>query len=154
MTNQEPVSLKKKAKKAQEKAVASEAASPLVALLEGSGFRVQAENESTLSFPFEGGTYYLSVPAEGEDYYHVIFPNFWELADEEAFVKALVACDAVNREVKVVKLHTLDDDVWAGVEAFHESPEVFVRGLPRVLGFIQEAVRAFRDVMLAEVDEA
>ena len=69
-------------------------------------------------------------------------------------MKALVACDAVNREVKVVKLHTLDDDVWAGVEAFHESQEAFVRGLPRVLGFIQEAVRAFRDVMLAEVEEA
>ena len=46
MTNQEPVSLKKKTKKAQQKVVASDATSPLVALLEAGGFRVQAENDA------------------------------------------------------------------------------------------------------------
>lgn len=55
----------------------------------------------------------------------------------------------MNREAKLVKLHTVDGDVWAGVEVLHAQPQEFVAALPRYLSFLQEAVRAFRDVMLA-----
>ncbi len=113
------------------------------------GFAVQADAESGLAFMFEGGQYY--VPAQGDDagFYHLLFPNFWPLESDEEYGQALFACDAVNREAKLVKLHTVDGDVWAGVEALHAQPQEFVAALPRYLSFVQEAVRAFRDVMLA-----
>ncbi len=113
------------------------------------GFVVQSDPESGLAFMFEGGQYY--VPAQGDDagFYHLLFPNFWPLESDEEYGQALFACDAVNREAKLVKLHTVDGDVWAGVEALHAQPQEFVAALPRYLSFVQEAVRAFRDVMLA-----
>ncbi|WP_155299224.1 hypothetical protein [Deinococcus kurensis] len=116
------------------------------------GFAVQADAESGLTFMFEGGQYY--VPAQGDDaaFYHLLFPNFWPLESDEEYGQALFACDAVNREAKLVKLHTVDGDVWAGVEALHAQPQGFVEALPRYLTFVQEAVRAFRDVMLAAQD--
>ncbi|WP_291429852.1 hypothetical protein [Deinococcus sp.] len=116
------------------------------------GFAVQSDAESGLSFMFEGGQYY--IPAQGDDtaFYHLLFPNFWELESDEEYGRALLACDAVNRESKLVKLHTVEGDVWAGVEALHGNPEAFMAFLPRYLGLVQDSVRAFRDVMLAPLD--
>ncbi|MFC4638500.1 hypothetical protein [Deinococcus hohokamensis] len=133
------------------------AASPLAALktaLETQGFQVQEDPEAGLTFMFEGGQYYLPPQHDDEQFYHLLFPNFWSLETDEEYGRALFACDAVNREAKLVKLHTAEADVWAGVEALHPTPEAFLMALPRYLTFVQEAVRAFREVMLSTLDEA
>ena len=128
-------------------------ADPLRAALEAQGFTVQDEPGLGLRFAFEGGTYYLP-PTEGDEtFYHLLYPNFWALESDEEYVRALYACDAVNREAKLVKLHTAENDVWAGVEALHDTPAAFVAQVPRYLSYLQESVRAFRDVMLAAAEE-
>lgn len=130
-------------------------ASPLSALraaLEVQGFQVQDDPDAGLTFMFEGGQYYLPPQHDDGQFYHLLFPNFWTLETDEEYGRALFACDAVNREAKLVKLHTVDADVWAGVEALHPSPELFLAALPRYLTFVQEAVRAFREVMLSALD--
>lgn len=128
---------------------ASKVGSGLKELLLERGFTVQEDPAVGLSFQFEGGTYYVTPQGDDPQFYQLLFPNFWELESAEETGRALFACDAVNREAKLVKLHTVEGDVWAGVESLHETPAQFVRFLPRYLGFVQEAVRAFRDVMLA-----
>ncbi|MFC4427985.1 hypothetical protein [Deinococcus navajonensis] len=131
-------------------------ASPLSALktsLEAQGFQLQEDPEAGLAFMFEGGQYYLPPQHDDEQFYHLLLPNFWALETDEEYGRALFACDAVNREAKLVKLHTADADVWAGIEALHPSPEAFLAALPRYLTFVQEAVRAFREVMLSTLDE-
>ncbi|WP_288480910.1 hypothetical protein [uncultured Deinococcus sp.] len=126
---------------------------PLGAALEAQGFTVQDEPGLGRRFAFEGGTYYL-VSAEGDEtFYHLLYPNFWELESDEEYVRALYACDAVNREAKLVKLHTAENDVWAGVESLHETPAAFAAQVPRYLSYLQESVRAFRDVMLAAAED-
>ena len=125
----------------------------LGAALEAQGFTVQDEPGLGRRFAFEGGTYYL-VSAEGDDtFYHLLYPNFWELESDDEYVRALYACDTVNREAKLVKLHTAENDVWAGVEALHDTPAAFAAQVPRYLSYLQESVRAFRDVMLAAAEE-
>ena len=128
-------------------------APPLRAALEQVGFSPEDEPGLGLRFAFEGGTYYLP-PTEGDEtFYHLLYPNFWALESDEEYGHALFACDAVNREAKLVKLHTAENDVWAGVEALHDTPAAFVAQLPRYLSYLQESVRAFRDVMLAAAEE-
>ncbi|UBV42088.1 hypothetical protein LAJ19_10635 [Deinococcus taeanensis] len=117
------------------------------------GFVVQADPEVGLTFMFEGGQYYVPLQGEDERFYHLLFPNFWPLESDDEYGRALFACDAVNREAKLVKLHTVDSDVWVGVEALHASPAEFVEVLPQYLTFVQDAVRAFRALMLAAADE-
>ncbi|GAA5511369.1 hypothetical protein Dcar01_00076 [Deinococcus carri] len=126
---------------------------PLKAALEAQGFTVEEAGELGLRFQYEGGTYYLPPSGADTEFFHLLFPNFWELESDEEFGRALVACDAVNREAKLVKLHTAEGDVWAGVEALHDSPEAFITHLPRYLSYVQEAVRVFRDAMLAQGEE-
>ncbi|GGK25888.1 hypothetical protein GCM10008955_19550 [Deinococcus malanensis] len=137
-------------------AVIREPLSPLAVLktlLADHGFSVREDPEVGLSFMFEGGQYHLPPQGNDQEFYHLLFPNFWALESDEEYGRALFACDAVNREAKLVKLYTADTDVWAGVEALHASPEAFVAQLPRYLAFVQEAVRAFREVMLATLEE-
>lgn len=130
------------------------AGASLKGLLQAAGFTVQEGAEVGLSFQFEGGTYYLP-PSEGDaGFYHLLYPNFWEIESDEEFGRALVACDAVNREAKLVKLHTAGADVWAGVESLHETPAAFMAHLNRYLGYVQEAVRAFRELMLSQAEDA
>lgn len=124
----------------------------LKALLTGQGFNVQEEAGVGLSFLFEGGTYYLPPQEDDAEFYHLLYPNFWEWDSDEELGRALFACDLVNREGKLVKLHTVEGDVWAGIEALHGSPAEFMAHLLRYLGYLQESVRAFRDVMLSTAD--
>lgn len=153
MTEQKAV---KVARPRSKSAVVKEAVSPMIALrtlLEAHGFSVQDDPEVGLSFMFEGGQYYLPLQSGDQEFYHLLFPNFWALDSDEEYGRALFACDAVNREAKLVKVHTAESDVWAGVEALHASPEAFMAQLPRYLVLVQEAVRAFREVMLAALEE-
>ncbi|GAA5436467.1 hypothetical protein M8445_08445 [Deinococcus aquaticus] len=139
------------ARKAGESGAGPEAAG-LADLMAAQGFGVQVNPGVGLSFMFEGGQYFVPQQEQDSLFYHLLFPNFWELESDEEYGRALLACDAVNREAKLVKLHTVEGDVWAGIEALHDGPEAFMAFLPRYLGFVQDSVRAFRDVMLAPLD--
>lgn len=122
----------------------------LLESLKKEGFQCEAGEPGALSLRFEGGTYFVLCPPEDQAFFHVVYPNFWELKTEEESLKALVACDAVNHSLKLVKLHLMKGDMWASVESLHDSPQQFMAFLPIYLGYIQEGVRAFRDVMLSE----
>lgn len=157
MSDSDVVMLKKpKKKRDQSEQEQKNEASRIEILLESlkkEGFQCELGEPGTLSLRFEGGTYFVLCPPEDEAFFHLIYPNFWELKTEEESLKALVACDAVNHSLKLVKLHLMKGDMWAGVESLHSSPAQFLVFMPVYLGYIQEGVRAFRDVMLSEEKE-
>ena len=151
MTDTPPIVLKKaKTKKASSKAKAE---AGLAQLLAQQGFTLETDDSGFPSIQFQGGTYYLPQDEDEPAFYQVLYPNFWELESEEETVRALLACDAVNREGRLVKLHLAEGDVWAGIEAMHQTPEAFMAFLPQYLGFLQVAVGAFRDLMLSDAFE-
>lgn len=137
--------------KPQKKSVAGK---DLKALLVAQGFAVQEDAGVGLSFQFEGGTYYVPPQEDDAEFFHLLYPNFWELSSDDDLGRALFACDVVNREGKLVKVHTVDGDVWAGIEVLHGSPAEFMGHLLRYLGYLQESVRVFRDVMLLSAESS
>ncbi|WP_245557616.1 hypothetical protein [Deinococcus peraridilitoris] len=116
--------------------------------LTAEGFRVEESPDSGLSFKYEGSTYFLPDNHEDPQFFQLLLPNFWSLETEDEYGRALLACDALNRHAKLVKVHTVENDTWVSVEAIHADPRHFLQFLPRYLSYIQDAVRIFRDQML------
>lgn len=148
MTDTPPLVLKKA--KPKKPPITAKAPSGLEELLAEQGFRLTQDESGFPSIQFEGNTYYLLNDEDDAEFYQVLYPNFWPLESEEESIRALLTCDAVNREGRLVKLHLAEDDVWVSVEAMHETPAAFMHFLPQYLGFIQVAVGAFRDLMLSD----
>ncbi len=119
----------------------------LLNLLAEEGFRPSSDADGDMQFKFEGGTYFVMLTADDDEYYQLVYPNFWPLESGDDRLNALVICDLLNRALKLVKLYTLADTVWAGVESAHATPEAFMHMLPRSLGYLQDAVRAFGQEM-------
>ncbi|MFD1732543.1 hypothetical protein ACFSC4_17995 [Deinococcus malanensis] len=74
-------------------AVIREPLSPLAVLktlLADHGFSVREDPEVGLSFMFEGGQYHLPPQGNDQEFYHLLFPNFWALESDEEYGRALL----------------------------------------------------------------
>ena len=114
--------------------------------LEAEGYRPEME-EGFVRFKSDGGTYLIVVDEDDEQYFRMIFPNFWPIESEEERRKVLVAADHATSETKVAKVFTVRDNVWATIEIFCAEPQEFQAIFSRAMRALKAGVRTFLDKM-------
>jgi hypothetical protein len=107
------------------------------------GFRPSdGPGANTLSFMYEGGSYYLDVDPEDSFYVRLGFPAFITLKPHE-HAQALQAANKVTESMKVVKTYLIGDKVYCSVEQFTPDEDQFLWFLRRNLIALQGGAKAF-----------
>ena len=115
-------------------------------LLEDEGFRAELDDDGDVVFRHEGGTYIITIE-EDEEFFRLIFANFWSLDDLPEKAQAVRVAHDVTRAVKAAKVFRVKNNMWCTVEAFHDPPESVQPVLIRSLRAIQAAVARFAEEM-------
>lgn len=114
--------------------------------LEAEGYNPEIE-EGFVKFKFEGGTYLVVVDENDEQYFRLIFPNFWPIESEDERQRALAAADHATAETKVAKLFLVRDNVWATIEIFSAEPQEFRAVFGRCIRALKAGVSTFVEKM-------
>jgi len=113
------------------------------------GYRPTIDQDGDVVFKIEGYMYFISIE-EDEQFFRLIFPNFWPLESADERVRAERIALRVTQRMKVVKVLTTDHGVIATVEMFVSGPESVYPVFRRCVQAIRGAVRAFSDEMREE----
>lgn len=111
------------------------------------GYEASMEVENQIEFQTEGFTLYVLFDPRDAEYFRLVLPNFWPIADAAERVRAERAADRVNRRVKVAKVHLNDNNMWAVVEMFVADPRHVLPVLRRAVRLLPEVVRRFSAAM-------
>ncbi len=112
------------------------------------GFRPEIDEAGDVTFRFEGRFYYVSIYEDDPGFFHLVFPNFWEIEDKEERIRALEAANQVNRDTKTIKIYiNAFDNVSCSVECFMAKPDDFEAYFFRSLQVMQDSVRNFVERM-------
>jgi hypothetical protein len=113
------------------------------------GYRPTAEPEGDVLFKAEGHTYVLPIDDKDENFFQLVFYNFWAIESEEELWRAVSAANFATRETKVAKVFVRNDgrNVIATVEMFLFSPDNFPQLFGRALGALKYAVEKFAGEM-------
>ena len=111
------------------------------------GFSPKIDSDGDVIFKFEGRSHFISVNAEDENFFRLIFPNFWPIENEDERKKVNAAALQATAKTKVAKIFPVKDNVCASIEMFCSPPEVFKAVLTRSLNALRAGVENFREGM-------
>lgn len=107
------------------------------------GYRPQIDGDGDVTFKKEGKTYFLGIDEGDQNYFMMVYPNFWEIEDPAERRRAMIAADTANARSKVAKVYTMHDNVWASVELFIDKPEDFQPIFDRSMSALENIVENF-----------
>lgn len=111
------------------------------------GYRPEIDQDGDVKFKREGRTYYIITDEKDEEYFRIVFPNFWSIDDELERQQVLVACDYSNAKSKVSKLYVANNDVWAALEVYLQEPTAYRALFERYMSSLANAVKNFVEKM-------
>lgn len=118
-----------------------------IKFLEANGYRPELDKDGDVAFKHEGGNYIIQIDENDNLYFRLIYPNFWEIENEQERSDVLIASTVANSDIKCAKIFMLRDNVWAVVEIFLAHPDDYEKLLSRSISSIQSAVGGFRTKM-------
>ena len=118
-----------------------------VQFLTNEGFQPKVGEIGFISFKREGLLYLLIADAKDEQFFRLMFPNFWKIESEEERQRALAACNEANEMTKVAKLFIHDDNMCTSVEMFFANPEDFKGVFGRSMSALENGTRNFVQAM-------
>lgn len=112
------------------------------------GMAASVDSDGDIKFVVDDYTYYIFSSSQEKDlgYFRIAMPNVWGVEDEYERRAALRAMERVNKELKVVKAHFVDSDVWLGTEIFINDVEDFRDLYDRLMKVISDA----HDIIIEE----
>jgi hypothetical protein len=116
--------------------------------LSDEGYMPRVDQSGNVVFKYEGGTYVILVSEKDDEFFSLVFPNFWSIEGDTERVKAILAAQAVNAETKVAKVFLVHDNTWASIEMFCCPPENFKTVFRRSLKTLRGAVANFATKMM------
>jgi hypothetical protein len=115
------------------------------------GFRPELRTRDHLVFfKYEGKSYGIELDEQDEQFFRIVFPNFWPIDGEEERWRVLLAADYTNAKLKVAKVFTVEDNVFATIEMFLADPAHFKPVFARTLGALKNAAETFAKKMYEE----
>lgn len=115
------------------------------------GFRPEVRTRDHLVFfKYEGKSYAIELDEQDEEFFRIVFPNFWPIEGEEERRRVLLAADHANAKLKVAKVFTVEDNVFATIEMFLADPAHFKPVFARALGALKNAAEIFAKKMYEE----
>ena len=123
-----------------------------VEFLAEQGFRPKVDGEGDIHFRYEGRNHFI-METQDENYFHLLFPNFFPLAGEVEVEEAALAASSASRATKDAKvyLNPALDNVSASVELLVGDPADIHVHLLRCLGIIGTATGKFLEEMSARL---
>jgi hypothetical protein len=126
-----------------------------VGFLAEQGVRPKVDDEGDIHFRYEGRHHFI-METQDEQYFHLLFPNFFPLAGETEVAAAALAASTALRATKVAKVY-LDpalDNVSASVELLVAQPADVHAHFLRCLGILGTATGKFLEEMSARLAAA
>lgn len=111
------------------------------------GYVPKIDDDGDVMFKCEGRTYYVILDASDEQFYRLVFPNFWSIDDDAERSGVVAAAQAATAKTKVAKVFPVKDDTWASIELFLPNPESFTQVFSRSMSALRAVVQSFRDAM-------
>jgi len=111
------------------------------------GYVPKVDSDGDIIFKHEGLTYCIFASENDKEFFRIALPNFWSIDSEEERRKVLVAANTATGGVKVGKVFTVENNVWATVEMLIDPIENFSKVFRRSLSIISSCVQRFREVM-------
>ena len=115
--------------------------------LQGEGFSPSVDSDGDVMFKQEGRSYLIQIDANDEDFFRIIFPNFWKIENDAERVKVEQAAMIATSNTKVAKVFPVRDNVWAAVELFCSPADSFKPVFVRSMSALQSAVDKFAETM-------
>ena len=101
------------------------------------------DSDGDVQFEYNGRNYFVEVNEGDQEFFRVVLFNIWPIESNSEAVQVAFACDAVNRELKVVKAYTQSDNVWIACEMFVGKPDAFKKVFSRCLNVIEDGIDTF-----------
>ena len=117
--------------------------------LKSEGFSPSLDDDGDVMFKYEGGTYFIIVDEKDQEFFAVLYPNFWEIESENEREQALLAAKEATRSAKVAKVYLIEDntDVSLSAEVFLKTPSDFKGIFHRMMSSMTAARKVFVDKM-------
>lgn len=113
------------------------------------GFNPIVDDGGAIVFRFEGKGYIILVD-DDDEFFRLIFPNFWSIDSEDERIKVQEASLHASSRTKVTKIFPAQDNTWAAIEMFCDPPENFKSVFIRSMSALQAGVRTFTEKMNEE----
>ncbi len=118
-----------------------------ITFLHKEGYQPEADQHGNVVFKHQGGTYLIIVQDKDEEFFTIVFPNFWKIESEDERVKVGHAANVATEHTKVAKVYPVGDNTWATIELFLGNPTDYERVFARCLSAINTAVQKFASEM-------
>ena len=127
----------------------SGAAQLYVDYLTKEGYRPVVDPDGDVVFKHEGGTYYIDIDTSDEEFFRLVFPNFWSIDNADELARALFAADHATMKTKVAKVYLRSDgkNTSASIEMFFGRPEQFTEVFHRSMSALRASIVNFREIM-------
>lgn len=107
------------------------------------GYAPQLDSDGDILFKMEGRTYLIIVDRDDEEFFRIVFPNFWSIENEKERRQVHEAALHATAQTKVAKVFPVRDDVWASVELFCSPPDSFKPVFRRSMSALAAAIATF-----------
>lgn len=114
-----------------------------ISFLANEGINGWVDSDGDVQFEYNDRTYFMETNDGDNEFFRVVLFNIWPIESAQERVQVLAAVDAVNRQMKVAKAYTLNDNVWIACELFVESPDSFKPIWSRCMSTIEDGVDTF-----------
>ncbi|MEM1054549.1 MAG: hypothetical protein AAGI52_03405 [Bacteroidota bacterium] len=114
-----------------------------VGFLASEGIEGWVDSDGDVQFEYNDRSYFMETNDGDNEFFRVVLWNIWPIESNEEAVQVAFAVDAANREMKVAKAYTIDDNVWIACELFVGEPGDFAPVWNRCMTSIEDAMDTF-----------
>lgn len=111
------------------------------------GYSPRIDDDGDVFFKYEGKGYFIIVSEKDEEFFNLLYPNFWSIENDAERAKVIEAALYATAKTKVAKVFPTKSNTWAVIEMFCSPPETFRSVFRRSLSALRVAVENFRTKM-------
>jgi len=115
--------------------------------LRAEGYVPQIDQDGDIVFKVEGGMYLILLDEKDDQFFRLIYPNFWSIESPNERIKVEKAALVATGNTKVAKVFPVGNNVWGAIEMFAASPEAIKPVFARALSALRTAVNSFKEEM-------
>ncbi len=112
-------------------------------VLQENGIEGWIDEDGDVQFEIQDNAYFIGIYEDDPEFFQLAMFNIWPIETDTETTQTLAAIDFVNRDHKVVKGYTIEDNVWLAAEMFITSPFEASLLFERSLEALDEALITF-----------
>ncbi len=108
------------------------------------------ETEFGITFKYQMCNFIIIKDDDDQSFVHIAMPGIYDVTEDTLF-DVLMACNEVNKSIKVAKVVANDDNVWIMYELVLDSSPVYDDVIPRGLQTLMSARNVFYQKLKGEI---